>query len=169
YKDAVIEPAWITNAAGHRFSNWYGFGLVDAAAAVERAMHFTPLPAMQDTEWTVYDGKSSTIGGIGSPARLAIDIKQSFKVESVQLYFAGTHKNPRQLRAVLVSPSGTRSTVMTPFSTLDPGDGFVVFLTSSNAFLDEAAAGRWTLEVDDMLADNGKEQLQQFEMRVVGH
>lgn len=169
YKDAVIEPAWITNAAGHRFSNWYGFGLVDAAAAVERAMHFTPLPAMQDTEWTVYDGKSSTIGGIGSPARLAIDVKQSFKVEGVQLYFAGTHKHPRQLRAVLVSPSGTRSTVMTPFSTLDPGDGFVVFLTSSNAFLDEAAAGRWTLEVDDMLADNGKEQLQEFEMRVVGH
>ncbi|AEO43031.1 S8 family serine peptidase [Xanthomonas euvesicatoria] len=169
YKDAVIEPAWITNAAGHRFSNWYGFGLVDAAVAVERATHFTPLPAMQDTDWTVYDGKSSTIGGIGSPARLAIDIKQSFKVEGVQLYFAGTHKNPRQLRAVLVSPSGTRSTVMTPFSTLDPGDGFVVFLTSSNAFLDEAAAGRWTLEVDDMLADNGKEQLQEFEMRVVGH
>ncbi|PKV13745.1 S8 family serine peptidase [Xanthomonas prunicola] len=169
YKDAVIEPAWITNAAGHRFSNWYGFGLVDAAAAVERAVHFTPLPAMQDTGWTVYDGTSSTIGGIGSPAHLAIDIKQSFKVEGVQLYFAGTHKNPRDLRAVLVSPSGTRSTVMTPFSTLDPGDGFVVFLTSSNAFLDEPSAGRWTLEVDDMLADNGKEQLQEFEMRVVGH
>ncbi|PPV07158.1 serine protease [Xanthomonas bromi] len=170
YKNALIEPAWITNAAGHRFSNWYGFGLVDAAAAVERAVHFTPLPAMQDTEWTVYDGKSSTIGGIGSPARLAIDIKQSFKVEGVQLYFAGTHKDPRNLRAVLVSPSGTRSTLMTPFSTLDQSDeGFVVFLTSSNAFLDEPAAGRWTLEVDDMLADNGKEQLQEFEMRVVGH
>ncbi|QBG96560.1 serine protease [Xanthomonas oryzae] len=169
YRHTVIEPAWITNAAGHRFSNWYGFGLVDAAAAVERAAHFAPLPAMQDTEWTVYDGKSSTIGGIGSPARLAIDIKQSFKVEGVQLYFAGTHKNPRNLRAVLVSPSGTRSTVMTPFSTLDPGDGFVVFLTSSNAFLDEAAAGRWTLEVDDMLTGNGKEQLKEFEMRVVGH
>ncbi|AZR30461.1 serine protease [Xanthomonas vasicola] len=169
YKDTVIEPAWITNAAGHRFSNWYGFGLVDAAAAVERAVHFTPLPAMQDTEWTDYDGKSSTIGGIGSPARLAIDIKQSFKVEGVQLYFSGTHKNPRNLRAVLVSPSGTRSTLMTPFSTLDSGDGFVVFLTSSNAFLDEPSAGRWTLEVDDMLADNGKAQLQEFEMRVVGH
>ncbi|UXA53876.1 S8 family serine peptidase [Xanthomonas prunicola] len=169
YKDTVIEPAWITNAAGHRFSNWYGFGLVDAAAAVERAVHFTPLPAMPDTEWTVYDGNSSTIGGIGSPAHLAIDIKQSFKVEGVQLYFAGTHKNPRNLRAGLVSPSGTRSTVMTPFSTLDPGDGFVVFLSSSNAFLDEPSAGRWTLEVDDMLADNGKEQLQEFEMRVVGH
>jgi len=59
--------------------------------------------------------------------------------------------------------------LMTPFSTLDHGDGFVVFLTSSNAFLDEPAAGCWTLEVDDMLADNGKEQLQEFEMRVVGH
>ncbi|MEA9580336.1 S8 family serine peptidase [Xanthomonas nasturtii] len=170
YNGSVIEPGWITNAAGHRFSNWYGFGLVDAAAAVERAVHFTSLPAMQDTEWKVYDGKSSTIGGAGSPAKLAIDISQSFKVEGVQLYFLGTHKDPRNLRVVLVSPSGTRSTVMTPFSTLDKSDeGVVVFLTSSNAFLDEPSAGRWTLEVADMLADNGKQQLKEFEMRVVGH
>lgn len=170
YNGSVIEPGWITNAAGHRFSNWYGFGLVDAAAAVERAVHFTSLPAMQDTEWMAYDGKSSTIGGAGSPARLAIDISQSFKVEGVQLYFLGTHKDPRNMRVVLVSPSGTRSTVMTPFSTLDKSDeGIVVFLTSSNAFLDEPSAGRWTLEVADMLADNGSEQLKEFEMRVVGH
>ncbi|MEA9555154.1 S8 family serine peptidase [Xanthomonas nasturtii] len=170
YNGSVIEPGWITNAAGHRFSNWYGFGLVDAAAAVERAVHFTSLPAMKDTEWMAYDGKSSTIGGAGSPAKLAIDISQSFKVEGVQLYFLGTHKDPRNLRVVLVSPSGTRSTVMTPFSTLDKSDeGVVVFLTSSNAFLDEPSAGRWTLEVADMLADNGKQQLKEFEMRVVGH
>ncbi|MEA9586581.1 S8 family serine peptidase [Xanthomonas sp. WHRI 10064A] len=170
YNGSVIEPGWITNAAGHRFSNWYGFGLVDAAAAVERAVHFTSLPAMQDTEWMAYDGKSSTIGGAGSPAKLAIDISKSFKVEGVQLYFLGTHKDPRNLRVVLVSPSGTRSTVMTPFSTLDKSDeGVVVFLTSSNAFLDEPSAGRWTLEVADMLADNGKQQLKEFEMRVVGH
>ncbi|MBB3833625.1 subtilisin family serine protease [Xanthomonas arboricola] len=170
YKGSVIEPGWVTNAAGHRFSNWYGFGLVDAAAAVERAVHFTSLPAMQDTEWRVYEGNSSTIGGAGSPARLAIDIDQSFKVEAVQLYFSGTHKDPRNLRTVLVSPSGTRSTLMTPFSTLDKSnEGVTVFLTSSNAFLDEPSAGRWTLEVDDMLDNNGTEQLKEFEMRVIGH
>ncbi|WP_285448138.1 S8 family serine peptidase [Xanthomonas sp. LMC-A-07] len=170
YNGNVIEPGWITNAAGHRFSNWYGFGLVDAAAAVERAVQFPSLPAMQDTEWQVYAGDSSTIGGAGSPARLAIDVGQQFKVEGVQLYFSSTHKDPRNLRAVLVSPSGTRSTLMTPFSTLDKSDeGLVVFLTSSNAFLDEPSAGRWTLEVDDMLASNGDEQLEEFEMRVVGH
>ncbi|WAT15725.1 S8 family serine peptidase [Xanthomonas fragariae] len=170
YNGTVIEPGWITNAADHRFSNWYGFGLVDAAAAVERAMHFTSLPALQDTRWKVYAGKSSTIGGVAAPARLSLNITQSFKVEGVQLYFSATHKDPSNLRVVLVSPSGTRSTVMTPFSTLDKSpDGTVVWLTSSNAFLDESSAGRWTLEVNDMLADKGKEQLQEFEMRVVGH
>ncbi|NJC01092.1 subtilisin family serine protease [Xanthomonas sp. 3272] len=170
YNGTVIDPGWVTNAAGHRFSNWYGFGLVDAAAAVERAMHFTSLPALQDTSWKVYEGNSSTIGGVAAPARLSLNITQSFKVEGVQLYFSATHKDPSHLRVVLVSPSGTRSTVMTPFSTLDQApDGTVVWLTSSNAFLDEPSAGRWTLEVDDMLADQGKEQLEEFEMRVVGH
>ncbi|WP_239684745.1 proprotein convertase P-domain-containing protein, partial [Xanthomonas arboricola] len=170
YNGTVIDPGWVTNAAGHPFSNWYGFGLVDAAAAVERAMHFTSLPALQDTSWKVYEGNSSTIGGGAAPARLSLNITQSFKVEGVQLYFSATHKDPSHLRVVLVSPSGTRSTVMTPFSTLDQApDGTVVWLTSSNAFLDEPSAGRWTLEVDDMLADQGKEQLEEFEMRVVGH
>lgn len=66
YNGTVIDPGWITNAAGHHFSNWYGFGLLDGAAAVERAMRFTALPAQQDTSWKVYDGKSSTIGGPGA-------------------------------------------------------------------------------------------------------
>ncbi|OAG68374.1 hypothetical protein A7D17_13935 [Xanthomonas floridensis] len=32
-----------------------------------------------------------------------------------------------------------------------------------NAFLDESAAGRWTLEADDILASNG-EKKEEFEM-----
>src|SRR5262249_47874300 len=33
----VAEPAWTTNNAGHKFHNGYGFGLVDAGAAVTMA------------------------------------------------------------------------------------------------------------------------------------
>ncbi|WOS39382.1 S8 family serine peptidase [Xanthomonas rydalmerensis] len=172
YNGSVIDPGWITNAAGHRFSNWYGFGLVDAAAAVEAATHFTTLPPLQDTDYQVYSGAASTIGGVASPARLTVNIKQQMKVEAVQLYFDGTHKDPSRLRVVLVSPHGTRSYVMTPFSALNKDvytQGMSIPLTASNAFLDEDAAGPWTLEVADMLDAHGKEQLQHFELRVVGH
>ncbi|AKK68262.1 S8 family serine peptidase [Xanthomonas translucens] len=171
YNGSVIDPGWITNAAGHAFSNWYGFGLVDAAAAVHASAHFVSLPPMQDTGYKAYHGPASKIGGVAAPATLSIDIKQTFKVEAVQLYFGGTHKDPSALRVVLISPHGTRSYVMTPFSALNKAaeDGVSVPLTASNAFLDEDSAGRWTLEVTDMLADTGNEKLQNFELRMVGH
>ncbi|KAB7762403.1 S8 family serine peptidase [Xanthomonas sp. LMG 12461] len=172
YNGSVIDPGWITNAAGHRFSNWYGFGLVDAAAAVEAATHFNTLPPLQDTDYQVTTDAASTIGGVASPARLTVAIKQHLKVEAVQLYFDGTHKDPSRLRVVLISPHGTRSYVMTPFSALNKDvytQGMSIPLTASNAFLDEDAAGPWTLEVADMLDAHGKEQLQDFELRVVGH
>ncbi|QDI05764.1 MULTISPECIES: S8 family serine peptidase [Xanthomonas translucens group] len=173
YNGSVIDPGWITNAAGHAFSNWYGFGLVDAAAAVHASAHFVSLPPMQDTGYAVYHGPESKIGGVAAPATLSIDIKRTFKVEAVQLYFGGTHKDPSALRVVLISPHGTRSYVMTPFSKLNKAvyaeGGVSVELTASNAFLDEDSAGRWTLEVTDMLTDTGKETLQNFELRMVGH
>ena len=37
----VAEPAWITNAAGFHFQNSYGFGMIDAGAAVNMAKAYT--------------------------------------------------------------------------------------------------------------------------------
>ena len=34
--EAVVEPGWITNAAGFTFHNSYGFGAVDAKSAVRQ-------------------------------------------------------------------------------------------------------------------------------------
>ena len=33
----IAEPAWTTNFAGFKFHNWYGFGMVNASAAVNMA------------------------------------------------------------------------------------------------------------------------------------
>src|SRR6202043_3972948 len=44
----VLEQGWVTNVAGYSFSNRYGFGAVDAAAAVTMAKSYTAyLPAVQ--------------------------------------------------------------------------------------------------------------------------
>ncbi|ENZ96779.1 extracellular serine protease [Xanthomonas fragariae LMG 25863] len=147
--------------------------MADAAAAVYKASNLTPLPPMRDTRWVKSGNAGSQIGGPARPATQRVRIKQAMKVESVQLSLETAHLTPRNLRVVLVSPSGTRSYVPTPFSALDADayakTRFYVDLTSSNAFLDETSQGVWTLEVTDMIADKGKEQLQEFEMRVVGH
>ncbi|WP_425525244.1 S8 family serine peptidase [Xanthomonas hortorum] len=173
YQGSVVDPGWITNAAGHRFSNWYGFGLADAAAAVYKASNFTPLPPMRDTHWVTSANAGSQIGGPARPATQRIRIKQSMKIESVQLSLETAHLTPSNLRVVLVSPSGTRSYVVTPFSALDAGTyaktGFYLDLTSSNAFLDETSQGMWTLEVTDMSEPKTTAALNAFKLRIVGH
>ncbi|GGM17325.1 serine protease [Pseudomonas asuensis] len=173
YGGTVIEPGWITNAAGHHFSNWYGFGLVDATAAVNKAMSFNLLPAMKDTQWKASNDSASTIGDVNAPATLKVRINQNIKVEAVQLSFQTSHMKPSNLKAVLTSPSGTKSYVMTPFSTLSDitsGTGFTVSLAASNAFLDEPATGDWTLSLTDVVdAQGNAAKLQAFKLRVVGH
>ena len=39
--DGVTQYSWVQNAAGHEHHNWYGFGKVDASAAVNVAKDFT--------------------------------------------------------------------------------------------------------------------------------
>lgn len=173
YQGSVIDPGWITNAAGHRFSNWYGFGLADGAAAFYKASYFTPLPPMRDTQWVASTNPASQIGGPARPGTLRIRIKQAMKIEAVQLSLRSAHLTPSNLRVVLISPSGTRSVVATPFSVLDPAayakTGFYIDLTSSNAFLDESSRGIWTLEVTDMSEPGKTAALKAFNLRIVGH
>ncbi|KAF1004457.1 MAG: Microbial serine proteinase [Luteibacter sp.] len=171
YKGAVQDPGWITNAAGHHFSNWYGFGLADASAAVEKARNFKSLPALQDSGWLATADKPVAIEGIGSQnSKLTVAVTKRMKVEAVQFGFTTTHKTPRNLRAILTSPSGTKSYVLPAFTTLSAtSGGFAVDLSSSNAFLDEPALGTWTLQLLDMNDSSGSAQLQAFNLRVVGH
>ncbi|HEX7814719.1 S8 family peptidase [Dyella sp.] len=169
YQGVTIDPGWVTNGAGHRFSNWYGFGLVDAKAAVDKARNFSSLPARRTTGWLKSNDSASIIGGIRSSASMSVDVPRNLKIETVQVSFNTTHKTPGNLRAVLVSPSGTRSYIFTPFSHVNAPGGFEAKLTASNAFLDERSRGRWSLEVVDVVDANSTATLESFELRVLGY
>jgi len=175
----VLVQGWTVNAAGRAYSNWYGFGVVNAARAVEVAENFQSLGALVDSGWrnttrTVAIGNTSA-----AAARLTFQLANGARnIESVQLGFRVNHSNTRQLQFVLVSPSGTRSVVQPAFTAIGSGLNGVQRnftnwdLLSSNAFLDENATGTWTLEVTDLgqaanAASRGN--LEFFKIRVLGH
>ncbi|WP_295553404.1 S8 family serine peptidase [uncultured Stenotrophomonas sp.] len=173
-----LVPGWITNAAGHAFSNWYGFGVVDAARAVHLASTFQPLGALVDTGWHTVRRQVS-ISSVPRTTRLKIEMPDGArKIEAVQLGFSLDHVNSRLVEFVLISPSGTRSVVQPAYTAI--GSGFwnkqasfsAWQLLSSNAFLDENGKGTWTLEATDMgrpagAASRGK--LESFTLRILGH
>ena len=174
----VMAPGWVANAAGRRFSNWYGFGLVDATLAVQTATRFKSLPALIDSGWQrVAADAPAAIGGAAAPARLQIALDRDIrKIEGVQVgwstdYSHTSSTTPFPLRVTLISPSRTRSTLMPAGGSMNSA-AFGLDFFSSNAFLDEPARGDWTLEIVDVPLAAGaaaKGRLSSFKIRVLGH
>lgn len=42
-KEHLRSPTWLTNGAGLQFSHKFGFGMLDAAAIVNRAVNWVPV------------------------------------------------------------------------------------------------------------------------------
>ncbi|MDE1181958.1 S8 family serine peptidase [Paraburkholderia sp.] len=151
WNDFTVDGGWVTNAAGRAFSNRYGFGLVDASAAVDLARRFKPLPALVQPRWHNYDGPPVAIPYRSDDAGFAaITVEDDLTIETVQLRVKTTHRTPGNVRIMLVWPSGTRSIIAPALSASSLlGDEFDIGLTASNAFLDERSKGTWKLQVVD--------------------
>lgn len=177
----VADPGWQVNAVGRVFSSWYGYGLVDAAAAVREARK---RPGGQlngditDTGWvwtaqtTALDVPLSRLSGAADTLEIAADLT----IEGVvaEVYLNG-QAPLGDIAIELVSPAGTRSVLMAPHSLYDDSpaesakDGM---LSAANVFYGEKAAGNWTLRIVDIntrgdTADSAR--LARWRMRVYGH
>jgi subtilisin family serine protease len=144
------EYPWITNAAGLHFHNWYGFGAVDAQAAVAMAESWTQsLPPLRDAA-----AESPEQLGLRIPdAKVAglaqtLELDQGLSAEFVRIRLDVEHPRPSDLAVELISPSGTRSLLLTPFASLmHPNMNGAL---ASNAFYGESCAGTWTLRLTDV-------------------
>lgn len=163
---------WVSNGSGYGISHKYGFGVVDAAAAVSLAQtwvnvgpevtYTTPLAspalAILDNDPA---GVSNTIAVAGSGIA---------SIEFVEITFsAADHTYAGDLDVTLTSPSGTvsqlASTHACASNTCTAYSGWVF---GSARHLGEAANGNWTLTVKDgAVADTGT--FQSWQLKFYGH
>ena len=143
----TVEQAWVTNKAGFRFHNWYGFGLTDAAAAVAMAKTHVLLGAQKILDIALPKATSPKL-----------DVPTTFTaaastVETVSISYddSGISKNiPYNcFQFELSSPTGTKSIL------INGGSGFsghyddeINFL--SNAFYGENSAGVWSFLIKNI-------------------
>ena len=155
------NTGWFRNAAGHWVSDSFGYGIVDAGAAVDAAATWTGVdPERHVQSGTLHAEEAFTIpqGALGDLDSLTTagfwQIGTNLKVEWAELSLDLNAPDISELMVVLVSPSGTRSVLLAPGGRSagagDPlnfnGSRTVV----SNQFWDENANGRWALEVLDV-------------------
>jgi len=157
------NTSWLTNGAttwnggGLQVSNDYGFGLVDARAAVRLAETWHSQHTLANEQvatgeqapGTAILDNAATIGAITLDANLAVD--------QVEVFVNLTHNWIGDLELVLTSPSGTESLLMArpgmnDYNIYGLGQANLRFTFSSVQFWGESSLGTWTLTVRDQSA-----------------
>lgn len=178
----LAEPGWIVNHASASFSatpfnyhNWYGFGLVDANAAVTMAKNYSvDLGTFTNTGFLSSPPLNLAIpnlSAVGASSTISVPAGTVQVVEAVQIRVSVTHPAVGELGIEVTSPAGTRSVVK------NITDGYFesanlsnqVFL--SNAFYGENPVGTWTIKVVDGFDINTVHTgtLTRWAIRVYGH
>jgi subtilisin family serine protease len=187
----TYEQGWVTNGAGYKFHNIYGFGLVDAGAAVALAQNtasdpWLPMPPMVELNREFTSGTYKRVPNAAIPDNSAAGVSDSMtvsqgsitNVESVQVKIYATHGySIGELGFELTSPSGTKSIIMNiNNSFLLDTDGVLNMVFTSHAFYGETPNGTWTLKAIDgdgskhvsgVSGDTGV--LQTWSLNIMGH
>ena len=160
-KNDPSNAGWTTNAAGYHINHSYGFGLVDAAAAVRAARTWMPVGPEESVEGSVEvdlaipDGSTT---GSSSTIRLGADLP-AVRIEYVEVYFTAQHPYWSDLEVTLTAPSGTRSVLATACTTagaVDPaGNDYSDWRFGTARDLGESSRGTWTLRVRDLEQGDG--------------
>jgi len=152
----TLEQGWVPNGGGFTFSNRYGFGAVDAAAAVAMAKSYTTyLPAQQTNagNYSFTAPTPVTVPQSASGLAITYPVLETFSTVEFVVVFVNIDSTPglpcNQIE--LTSPTGTKSIL------LHAANGFTNSAIAnsrfeSNAFYGEPINGTWTLRFFDFCA-----------------
>jgi subtilisin-like proprotein convertase family protein len=144
------DGGWKTNAAGYKFNQNYGFGLINADDLTVQAAQYTGVtPQTTATTGAVPVGASipdNDPNGVVS----TFTINATEPLEEVLVYINVTHTYRGDVEARLTSPSGTTSRLMYRSASDDGHDIDWTFCT--NAFWGENPDGTWALRVYDVFS-----------------
>jgi subtilisin-like proprotein convertase family protein len=147
-KVSAADAGWSNNGAGLHVNDKFGFGGIDAAAAVALAQTWSNVaPEISATSGTLAVNAAIPDNNLTGVTR-TFDFTNPIKAETVEVVFNATHTTRGQLQVLLTSPSGTQS-LLAAKRTADSGDNFSNWTFSTKRILDEDARGTWTIKVTD--------------------
>ncbi len=170
-----IEESWTKNAAGFNFQNRYGFGLVDAYAAVKLGASNYKAPAGRRAATLTASGTKSTSSLAPSSTRVGVNsstvqfadpsaITGALRLDLKVTNNTGVDINPGYLQFEIVNTeTNTKSIVMPAFSSWYVGGkqfpikslGQLSLRFQTNAFYGEAVKGTYKVSVIDFSGSSG--------------
>ena len=148
WQNDLSHPDWSTNGAGRLVNHAYGFGTVDANAAVQAAASWVNL-APEQTLSAPTVNVSQTISDNNSTGVVStVNVSNVMTVESAEVRLNISHANRGDLEVNLISPDGTRSRLAETRN--DTGDDYTNWVFTSKRHWGEISVGQWSLEVKDL-------------------
>lgn len=180
WQDGARKYGSTSDSDRYHFNHEYGFGVVDAKAAVDLAKEWRSLPSL--TNATLESNRINLVVPdapvIGPPetvvTSLSLNTSMRF-VEFVEVNVSFRHNSFRDLRVELESPSGAVSQLSVPFDTRTDEDRSFAHVRLNGAFrfgsakhLGEDPNGTWKLRVTDHIP-GVRGTLQSWNIKVYGH
>ena len=170
--NSVVQHDWRTNAAGYEFHNWYGFGKVNAQAALDAADSYTigslgTLCTITGTTGVINqalsDSTNTSVINISSSSPCGSGVIEFVKVK---MYYS--HAAPNTVGMRLQSPSNTIANIITPFSKITTDPNEVEFNIGVSSFYGESMTGNWTIAIDDYVSGTTG-NLRGWTIEIYGH
>ncbi len=156
------DPSWSINGAGRDVSYDFGFGAINAQAAVDLARVWNNVAPLQtiatgdllDNGVTIPDADAT---GITVPFTLADTLADGtdisgISLEHVEVTLDISHAFAGDLEIVLISPDGTES-ILSRENGTDIGD-FANWTFTTVRHWDEGIVGDWSVRIRDLFADD---------------
>ena len=141
------DSTWTVNAAGYDISYAYGFGAMDAGAAVALAETWDLLPEQVEIATPVQAIDTAIPDNNPTGITRTFEITDDIDVEAVELIVNIDSTFRGDLNIVITSPSGTPAIVARPAP--DGADNLVDYRFTSLRQLGESSQGIWSVTVSD--------------------
>uniref|UniRef100_A0A8C5I6J5 Furin-1-like n=1 Tax=Gouania willdenowi TaxID=441366 RepID=A0A8C5I6J5_GOUWI len=167
----LLTNDWRTNGVGRKVSHSYGYGLLDASAIVTLAKTWTSVGPQRKCVISMLS-ESKNIGSRLSinksvDACLGSDSHVT-SLEHVQARLTLSYNRRGNLAIHLVSPAGTRSTLLHPRPHDFSSEGFNDWAFMTTHSWDEKPSGEWTLEIENVAGASDYGTLTQFTLVLYG-
>ncbi|MFK7885055.1 MAG: S8 family serine peptidase [Phycisphaerales bacterium] len=142
------DAGWTTNGAGLNINYHYGFGAIDAAAAVSLAQTWQTVPQLAIADTGVVSIESSIPDNNASGITRSFVISDAINAEHVELVLDVSSDYIGDLRITLTSPSGTESILAENRD--DPQNDLTSRVFTTVRHWNESAQGEWTVNIADL-------------------
>uniref|UniRef100_A0A8B9KYR3 Furin n=1 Tax=Astyanax mexicanus TaxID=7994 RepID=A0A8B9KYR3_ASTMX len=167
----LITSDWRTNGVGRLVSHSYGYGLLDASAMVALARNWSSVgPQHKCVIDMLTEPRDVRNHLMFSKSVEACSGQPDFvsSLEHVQARLTLSYSHRGNLAIHLISPLGTRSTLLHPRPQDNSAEGFNDWAFMTTHAWDEDPRGEWTLEIENVAGLSDYGVLSQFTLFLYG-